>query len=102
MLKYPLIAFVKLWRRVMSPSYGEVCKFHPSCSAYGLEALEVHGGIRGSWLTIRRLVRCHPWSMGGVDYVPGTLKAQQWAVQESSTSPSGTPGPDYSASEVAP
>ena len=102
MLKYPLIWFVKLWRRVMSPGYGEVCKFHPSCSAYGLRALEVHGGIRGSWLIIRRLGRCHPWSQGGVDYVPGTPEAQEWAIQETSTSRSDITRPEHFASEVAP
>ncbi len=96
------MGFVKLWRRVVSPSYGDVCKFHPSCSSYGLRALEVHGGIRGSWLIVRRLGRCHPWSMGGVDYVPGTPEAHQWAVRETSPSPSGTLGPEYSLSEVAP
>ena len=101
MLKYPLIGFVKLWRRVLSPGYGEVCKFHPSCSTYGLRALEVHGGIRGSWLMVRRISRCHPWSMGGVDYVPGTTEARDWAEQETPTSPSGAPRPAFSASEVA-
>lgn len=102
MLKYPLIWCVKLWRRVMSPGYGEVCKYHPSCSAYGLRALEVHGGIRGSWLIIRRLGRCHPWSQGGVDYVPGTSEAREWALHETSTSPSGATRPEHFASEVAP
>lgn len=68
----PLIWFVKGWRRVISPLYGDVCKFHPTCSAYGLEALETHGAARGSWLAIRRILRCHPWSQGGIDPVPGT------------------------------
>lgn len=99
MLKYPLIGFVKLWRRMISPSYGQVCKFHPSCSEYGLRALEVHGGIRGSWLTVRRLGRCHPWSMGGVDYVPDTPEAQQWAAEETSTSDRAKP--ENRAPEVA-
>lgn len=90
MLKYPMIGFVKLWRRVLSPGYGEVCKFHPSCSTYGLRALEVHGGIRGSWLLTRRIARCHPWSMGGVDYVPGSDEARQWAQQVVLPSPSGS------------
>ena len=58
--------------------YGDVCKFYPTCSAYGLRALETHGAIRGSWLIVRRLVRCHPWSMGGVDYVPGTKEREAW------------------------
>lgn len=69
---WPLIGFVKLWRRFISPLYGDVCKFYPTCSAYGLEALELHGAVKGSWLILRRLARCHPWSLGGVDPVPGS------------------------------
>ena len=80
-MKYLLIGFVKLWRRVISPSYGDVCKFYPTCSAYGLEALEVHGALKGSWLAARRLARCHPWSKGGYDPVPGTARAASWAVE---------------------
>ena len=89
MLKYPMIAFVKLWRRIISPGYGEVCKFHPSCSTYGLRAVETHGGLKGSWLIITRLARCHPWSQGGVDYVPGTPEAQAWAEQHDKQDCSG-------------
>jgi hypothetical protein len=81
-VKHLLIGFVRLWRRLISPLYGDVCKFHPSCSAYGLRALEFHGAIKGSWLTITRIGRCHPWAAGGVDYVPGTPEAAAWAAQE--------------------
>lgn len=81
MLKYPLIWFVQGWRRFISPLYGEVCKFYPSCSAYGLTALQRHGAFKGTYLMVRRIVRCHPWSMGGVDYVPGTPQAQAWERQ---------------------
>lgn len=70
-MKHVLIAWMKLWRAVISPLYGDVCKFHPTCSAYALESLEQHGALRGSSLTIRRLARCHPWSLGGYDPVPG-------------------------------
>ncbi|MFT8395021.1 membrane protein insertion efficiency factor YidD [Propionibacterium sp.] len=71
-MKYLLLAFVLFWRRFISPMYGDVCKFYPSCSEYGLEALRLHGAVRGSWLTVRRIARCHPWSLGGVDPVPGS------------------------------
>lgn len=71
-MKYLLIAFVKAWRLLVSPLYGNVCKFYPSCSEYGLEALQRHGALRGSWLIVRRIARCHPWSLGGVDPVPGS------------------------------
>lgn len=61
---------LKLYRLIISPIYGQVCRFYPSCSAYGLEAVTVHGVLKGSWLTIKRLGRCHPWNDGGVDHVP--------------------------------
>ena len=86
MLKYPLIWFVKGWRKFISPSYGNVCKFHPSCSEYGLVALATHGALKGVALIVRRLLRCHPWSMGGVDYVPGTQAAAAWAEENSDVS----------------
>jgi putative membrane protein insertion efficiency factor len=65
-----LIIVLKLYRRVVSPMYGQVCRFFPSCSAYALEAVTVHGAIKGSWFAARRIVRCHPWSAGGLDPVP--------------------------------
>jgi uncharacterized protein len=58
------------YRAVVSPLYGPVCRYFPSCSAYALEAVHVHGAAKGSWLAARRLGRCHPWSRGGVDAVP--------------------------------
>lgn len=65
-----LIVVLKLYRRVISPIYGQVCRFFPSCSAYALEAVTVHGAVKGSWFAARRIVRCHPWSAGGLDPVP--------------------------------
>lgn len=65
-----LIAFLKAYRALVSPLYGDVCRYFPSCSAYGLEAVTVHGTLKGISLTVRRLLRCHPWATGGVDDVP--------------------------------
>lgn len=69
-MKYPLIWLLKGYRLFVSPLYGQVCRYHPSCSAYALEAVTVHGAMRGGWLAVRRLGRCHPWAAGGVDPVP--------------------------------
>ncbi|MCC3300923.1 membrane protein insertion efficiency factor YidD [Arthrobacter sp. zg-Y895] len=65
-----LIGLLMGYRKAVSPLYGQVCRFFPSCSAYALEAVTVHGAVKGSWLAFRRLVRCHPWNGGGVDPVP--------------------------------
>jgi putative membrane protein insertion efficiency factor len=65
-----MIALLKGYRFAISPLYGQVCRYHPSCSAYALEAVTVHGSVRGSWLAVRRLARCHPWTAGGYDPVP--------------------------------
>lgn len=75
-MRYVLIALLRAYRAVISPLYGDVCKFHPTCSAYALGAVEAHGALRGSVLTVKRLVRCHPWSLGGYDPVPGTDQAR--------------------------
>lgn len=61
---------VRAYRLVLSPWVGHACRFQPTCSAYSLEALERHGALRGSWLTLRRIGRCHPWGGWGYDPVP--------------------------------
>ncbi|WP_130288012.1 membrane protein insertion efficiency factor YidD [Pseudonocardia sediminis] len=58
------------YQRWISPALPPTCRFYPTCSAYGIEALQVHGLVRGIWLTARRLLRCAPWHPGGVDPVP--------------------------------
>jgi uncharacterized protein len=61
---------VHAYRLVLSPWVGHSCRFQPTCSAYALEALERHGALRGSWLTVRRILRCHPFGGSGIDNVP--------------------------------
>ncbi len=61
---------VRGYRTVFSPWVGHNCRYHPSCSAYALEALERHGAGRGGWLALRRIARCHPFGGSGIDNVP--------------------------------
>lgn len=61
---------IHFYRKLIGPFLPKVCRFYPSCSTYALEALQVHGPYKGSWLTVRRLSRCHPFHPGGVDPVP--------------------------------
>lgn len=69
-LAAPLVLLVTFYRRWISPVLPATCRFYPSCSAYGLTALQRFGPLKGSWLTVRRIARCHPWNPGGVDHVP--------------------------------
>ncbi|MEZ4448587.1 MAG: membrane protein insertion efficiency factor YidD [Nannocystaceae bacterium] len=64
------IGLIRVYQRLISPLLGPACRFYPSCSAYACECIGLHGFLRGGWLTLRRLSRCHPWSPGGVDMPP--------------------------------
>jgi uncharacterized protein len=65
-----LIWLVKAYQFGLSPMLGSNCRFTPTCSRYAIEALQVHGALRGSWLALRRVLRCHPWHPGGHDPIP--------------------------------
>ena len=64
------VAILTVYRAVISPLYGDVCRYYPSCSRYTLQALQHHGVLRGVWLGTTRIARCHPWAEGGVDDIP--------------------------------
>ena len=65
-----LLGLLAIYRRFISPLTGPSCRFVPTCSGYAVEALQRHGALRGSWLTLKRLLRCHPFCEGGYDPVP--------------------------------
>lgn len=65
-----VIVLLAAYQRVVSPLLGPNCRFHPSCSRYAIEAVGAHGVLRGGWLALRRLSRCHPFHEGGLDPVP--------------------------------
>lgn len=64
------VGLIRLYQWTISPLLGPHCRFHPSCSQYALEALERFGVLRGGWLAVKRIARCHPWHPGGYDPVP--------------------------------
>ena len=70
MIKRLLITLIDGYRLLLSPFFGAQCRFYPTCSAYAREAIDVHGSVRGTWLAVRRILRCNPWCAGGVDPVP--------------------------------
>ena len=65
-----LVLLVRAYQLFISPLLGPRCRFHPTCSHYTIEAVQTHGAIKGSWLALRRIVRCHPLHPGGYDPVP--------------------------------
>jgi len=69
-MKQLLVWIIQGYQLLLSPLMGQSCRFYPTCSNYGLEALRVHGALRGTWLTVRRIGRCHPFHPGGFDPVP--------------------------------
>ena len=76
-MKRLAIFLLRGYQYLISPLLGPRCRFHPSCSHYAIEALQQHGLLRGLWLTLRRLLRCHPWPPGGHAPVPPTARCPQ-------------------------
>jgi putative membrane protein insertion efficiency factor len=69
-MKHVFIGIVRLYQLIISPHLPDSCRYYPTCSHYAIDALRKHGALRGSWLALTRLLRCHPWAEGGIDPVP--------------------------------
>ena len=69
-MKSLLVALLRTYQYAISPFLGRRCRYYPSCSEYAVEAVEKHGAIKGGWLGVKRVCRCHPWHPGGYDPVP--------------------------------
>ena len=69
-MRHLFIAVIRLYKLCLSPFLGNHCRLYPSCSSSAEEAIATHGAIKGSWLSAKRLIRCHPWHEGGIDPVP--------------------------------
>jgi uncharacterized protein len=71
-MKHVLIFFVRAYQLMISPYLPPSCRYTPTCSSYAIGAIRTHGAVKGIWLAMKRIGRCHPWSEGGYDPVPGT------------------------------
>ncbi|WP_209122667.1 membrane protein insertion efficiency factor YidD [Alkalihalobacillus sp. BA299] len=69
-MKWILLGIIYFYQKIISPLKPPTCRFHPTCSHFGLEAIKRHGALKGSWLTIKRVLKCHPFHPGGFDPVP--------------------------------
>jgi len=81
-----LVGIIRSYQILLSPRIGQVCRYYPSCSHYGLEAIKVHGSGKGSLLAAWRVMRCHPWATGGIEYIPAKGTWTNREVIEISTS----------------
>lgn len=79
-MKKVLLVLIEGYRYLLSPMLGNHCRFHPTCSAYAVEAIEKHGAVRGIGLSVRRVLRCHPFHPGGYDPVPEPKRTESEAV----------------------
>lgn len=85
-MKALLLALLRAYRYLLSPWIGGGCRYWPTCSEYSREAIELHGAARGSYMTIARLARCHPYGAGGVDPVPAKFRWRCWCADEHGSS----------------
>ncbi|MDT4918101.1 MAG: uncharacterized protein QOH89_2801 [Pseudonocardiales bacterium] len=86
-----MIAVLSFYRTAISPALPPTCRYSPSCSAYAIEAVQLHGAGRGSWLALRRLLRCHPFHAGGHDPVPLPVAGDEGAGGPAGTADAALP-----------
>jgi putative membrane protein insertion efficiency factor len=104
MVARALLRLIGFYSRAVSPALPARCRFYPTCSAYAAEAIARHGAAHGSWLALRRLVKCAPWHPGGVDLVPaapGTVRCSHSSsdrTTETATLPASRPAPQEESS----
>jgi len=96
-MRRALLAVIGFYSRAISPALPPRCRFYPTCSAYAAEAVQRHGAGRGSWLALRRILKCAPWHPGGVDLVPGNP-----AGQDQDRNADGTAEAGHSSSTAEP
>lgn len=87
-VKSILIRLIHVYRRLLSPIIGQQCRFHPTCSHYAEQAIELYGPARGSWMAFKRILRCQPFCAGGLDPVPGNEDAS--AAEKQTTAEPGS------------
>jgi putative membrane protein insertion efficiency factor len=85
LFKSILVGLIRGYQILLSPRIGQVCRYYPTCSHYGLEAIKVHGAGKGSLLAAWRVLRCHPWAIGGIEYIPAKGSWTTRKVIENST-----------------
>jgi putative membrane protein insertion efficiency factor len=101
-MRAALLAALRFYQRAISPALPPRCRFYPSCSAYAVEAIERHGAARGTWLAVRRLVKCAPWHPGGIDLVPAPGTARTGRSSSSAVlDPATPPAPRASQEETS-
>ena len=96
------VAILRVYRAVISPLYGDVCRYYPSCSQYALEAIQQHGAVKGIALGLWRIVRCNPWAKGGIDDVPQltTTVTRSRPTASSTARPELATGTDFATGPV--
>ncbi len=85
-MKYIVAFAIRLYKKLISPLFPPSCRFYPTCSSYAEEAILRFGIVKGGWLSVKRVAKCHPWHPGGFDPVPEKDEGEPWTNEQSSES----------------